>query len=190
MARLSDWKSAFMASELSPTTKLVLHTISEHLDNNGRNARISVGEIVRLSSLSRRSVLTHLRLAHDAGWLRIDLDDLHSGRGVCRKYGAEIPHIGAPPAPECASYRCTSCTQIHPHIGAPPAPKDEILLYYARAEELRPTARDRDLALRAENQTPVDEICATSAKGKSTRRTEKWCYRVPCQTRGEIHASF
>ena len=182
MARLSDWKSAFMASELSPTTKLVLHTISERLDNNGRNARVSVDEIVRQSSLSRRAVLTHLRLAHDAGWLRIDLDDLHSGRGVGRKYGAEIPNIGAPPAPKCTSYRCTSCTQIHPHIGAPPAPKDEILLYYARAEELRQRSIDRDLALRAENQTPVDEICATRTNGKKTPPGEKNGANAEAQT--------
>lgn len=129
LTQRNRWKSAFMASELSPTTKLVLHTIGEHLDNNGRNARVSVGEIVHQSSLSSRAVRAHLRLAHDAGWLRIDLDDLHPGRGVGRKYGAEIPHIVAPPATKCASYSGTSCHQTDPHIVAPPATKAEILLY-------------------------------------------------------------
>lgn len=152
MARRSDWKSAFMASELSPTTKLVLHTIGEYLDDNGRNARVSVGEIVRQSSLSNRAVRAHVRLAHDAGWLRIDLDDLHSGKGIGRKYGAEIPHIAAPPATKCASYRGTSCTQIHPRIGAPPAAKAENLLYYARAVELKAKQKYIERHQRAENQ--------------------------------------
>ena len=189
MASRSDWKSAFMASKLAPTTKLVLHTIGEYLDNNGRNARVSVGEIVRQSSLSRRAVLTHLRIAHDAGWLRIDLDELHSWRGVGRKYDAEIPHIGAPPAPKCTSYRCTSCTQIDPHIGAPPAAKAEILLYYARAEEPRATSRDIEPTLRAENQTPGDETCATTANGKRHPRVKKWGQRQ-CQNHTFAGESF
>lgn len=173
MASRSDWKSAFMASELSPTTKLVLHTIGEYMDNNGSNARVSVGEIVRQSSLSNRAVRAHVRLAHDAGWLRIDLDDLRSGKGIGRKYGAEIPHIAAPLAAKCASYRGTSCHQIDPRIAAPPAAKAEILLYYARAEELRATSRDIEPTLRAENQTPGDETSATTANGKKTPPDEK-----------------
>lgn len=189
MARRSDWKSAFMASELSPTTKLVLHTICEHLDNNGRNARVSVDEIVRQSSLSNRAVRAHVRLAHDAGWLRIDLDDLHSGKGIGRKYGAEIPHIAAPPATKCASYRGTSCTQIHPRIGAPPATKAENLLYYARAVEPRATSRDIEPTLRAENQTPGDETCATTANGKRHPRVKKWGQRQ-CQNHTFAGESF
>lgn len=118
MADRNDWKMAFMASELTPTTRLVLHTIGEHLDNNGRDARVSVGEIVRQSGLSRRAVLTHLRIAHDAGWLLIDMDALHTGKGVGRKYDAEIPHIGAPAAPKNAT-----------HIGAPAAHLAKNLLY-------------------------------------------------------------
>jgi hypothetical protein len=177
MASRSDWKSAFMASELSPTTKLVLHTIGEYMDNNGRNARVSVGEIVRQSSLSNRAVRAHVRLAHDAGWLRIDLDDLRSGKGIGRKYDAEIPHIAAPPAAKCASYRGTSCHQIDPRIAAPPAPKAEILLYYARAEEPRATSKDIEPTLRAENQTPGDETCATTVKGKRRHRLKKWGQR-------------
>ena len=173
MASRSDWKSAFMASTLAPTTKLVLHTIGEYMDDNGRNARVSVDEIVRQSSLSNRAVRAHVRLAHDAGWLRIDLDDLRSGKGIGRKYDAEIPHIAAPLAAKCASYRGTSCHQIDPHIGAPPATKAENLLYYARAEELRATSRDIEPTLRAENQTPGDETYATAANGKRRHRVKK-----------------
>ena len=91
MAKRNDWKLSFMASKLAPTTRLVLHTIGEHLDNSGSDARVSVGEIVRQSGLSDRAVRTHLRIAYDAGWIEIDLDALHIGKGIGRKYDASIP---------------------------------------------------------------------------------------------------
>ena len=103
-----------MASDLPPTTKLVLHTVRVFMGANGRDARVSVGEIVRQSSLSRRAVINHLRLAYDAGWLLIDLDELHAGKGAGRKYAAKMPSnlhlIGAPGAPKERAYGCTRCT--------------------------------------------------------------------------------
>lgn len=101
-----------MASDLPPTTKLLLHTVGSFMDRNGRNARVQVSEIAKQSSLSRCSILTHLRIAYDAGWLLINMDDLHVGKGAGRKYDAKIPpDMGLPAVP------------ISSRLGLPAVPK-------------------------------------------------------------------
>jgi len=116
MGYRDKWEACFMASDLQPTTKLVLHTVRAFMDAHGRDARVSVGEIVRQSSLSRRAVISHLRMAYEAGWLLIDMDDLYVGKGIRQKYDAKIPqkshqnhtqnthYLGAPAAPISALF--------------------------------------------------------------------------------------
>lgn len=91
MAYRDDWKTAFMASELPPNTRLLLHTLSTRMSREGRDARVSITEITRLSGLSRPTIIRHIRIAYAAGWVHIDLDTLRAGQGLAHKYDATRP---------------------------------------------------------------------------------------------------
>lgn len=91
MAYRDDWELAFMASKLPPNTRLLLHTLSTLMSREGRDARVSITEITRLSGLSRPTIIRHIRIAYSAGWVNVDIDRLRVGQGLAHKYDATMP---------------------------------------------------------------------------------------------------
>ncbi len=74
----------------SPTTRLVLLVLASHMDLDGGSCFPSVRTLIGETGLSNRSVLDHLKLAADAGWI----ERLESGTGQGWKrhaYQAEVP---------------------------------------------------------------------------------------------------
>jgi len=92
MNRVSwTWRHAFARSELSSTTKLVLHTIGLHMDETGHGAYPTVAQIMRLSSLSNKAVITHIRIAIQQGWLRSKVHGFKGQKWKNHEYEAHWP---------------------------------------------------------------------------------------------------
>ena len=90
-----SWRAGFMESDLSSTTKLVLHTIASHMNSWGEGAFPSIQRIMAEASLSNRAVVTHIEEAVSRGWLK---KHLNSGRGKGWKhssYSTSWPSIGS-----------------------------------------------------------------------------------------------
>jgi DNA-binding MarR family transcriptional regulator len=61
---------AILKSDLSPTTKHVLLTLSHHVDVAG-SAPPSVEQLAKDTGLSKRTVIRHLKIASRAGWVKV-----------------------------------------------------------------------------------------------------------------------
>lgn len=64
------WKQAIWESDLSATTKIVLQALASHLNDFGDPMFPSQERLARLCSLSERSVISHLQMAEELGWIR------------------------------------------------------------------------------------------------------------------------
>lgn len=65
------WEKSFTAanSDLSPTTRLVLHFLAYYLDKTGRCSP-SQRVLIKQTSLSRVVVMKHLKIAESKGWIK------------------------------------------------------------------------------------------------------------------------
>lgn len=74
-----------------PVTRLVLMTLSLHMNQKGDNAWPAQSTLAKRSGLSERCVRTHLHLADAAGWLSV-YDKRPAGKGWRRReYVATVP---------------------------------------------------------------------------------------------------
>ena len=85
------WRHAFSKSEISSTTKLVLHTIGLFMNDTGGSAYPTVKQISVLSSLSERAVCTHIKNAIDSGWLRSKVHGFKGQKWKNHEYEANWP---------------------------------------------------------------------------------------------------
>lgn len=90
---LFTWRSAVVESDLSPTTRHVLLTLSLHMNERGGSCFPSTRLLARETGLSRRSVETHLGAAVEASWLdRQQREKRSDGRFTGYTYRAVVPH--------------------------------------------------------------------------------------------------
>ena len=66
-----DWQRAILASDLQPTTRHVLLTLSCRMDLNGGSCWPSTRTLASDTGLSERSICTHIETATLAGWITI-----------------------------------------------------------------------------------------------------------------------
>lgn len=89
---LFTWRSAVVESDLSPTTRHVLLTLSLHMNERGGSCFPSTRLLARETGLSRRSVETHLGAAVEASWLdRQQREKRSDGRFTGYTYRAVVP---------------------------------------------------------------------------------------------------
>jgi hypothetical protein len=65
------WRAAILKSDLPPTTRHVLLTLSCYINDVGQSAYPSTKTLTADTGLSERSVITHLQLAKERGWLKV-----------------------------------------------------------------------------------------------------------------------
>ena len=66
------WRDAFRdCQSLKATTKHVLLTIATHMTKDGENSHPSIEQLIYETGLSNRTICTHIRLASEAGWLKV-----------------------------------------------------------------------------------------------------------------------
>lgn len=65
-----SWKDAVVSSQLEPNTKFILLVLSLYMDAKGGSCYPTIDTLVKDSSLARATVIKHLALAEQAGFIR------------------------------------------------------------------------------------------------------------------------
>jgi hypothetical protein len=91
---MSIWtyKKAVMQSKLAASTKLVLVALDMHVNDMGDPAFPSYARLASLTSLSSRSVIEHVGLAEDAGWLKREKRFNKEGRQQSNLFYLQVPN--------------------------------------------------------------------------------------------------
>lgn len=89
--RAWTWRHAFASSTLPATTKAVLHTIGMFMNDVGEGCYPSVAQITAYSGLDKKTVLKHIGMARDAGWLAVSQHGFRGQRWKRQEYAARWP---------------------------------------------------------------------------------------------------
>lgn len=107
-----SWRHAIQESELESLTKLVLYNLSFYINDRGEAAWPSVDRQAKETGLARRTVLKHLALAREAGWILVKKEKrpgqlwAHNVYFVCqpetviRSAPQDVPQYDLPGAPD------------------------------------------------------------------------------------------
>ena len=103
--RFYSWRAQMRDSELSSTTKLVLHTLSTHMNDEGEGPTCfpSHSTLAREASLSVSAVKEHLDIAEKEGWIEKESRKSESGGLTSNRYYLSSPRPPGnlpPPPPE------------------------------------------------------------------------------------------
>ncbi|MBM6427871.1 helix-turn-helix domain-containing protein [Burkholderia contaminans] len=85
------WRHAIINSELPPTTRHVLLTLSCHVNDAGEPAYPSTALLAAETGLSERAVVTHLRDAAGLGWLTVEKHGYGGQRWARNQYYPRLP---------------------------------------------------------------------------------------------------
>lgn len=69
-SRAWSWRHAILKSDLAPTTRHVLLTLSCYMNDMGGGCYPTQEDLAKASGLSDRAVRTHLEIAETQGWLK------------------------------------------------------------------------------------------------------------------------
>ena len=97
-------------------TKLVLHTLGLKMDATGESCFPSVAEIVELSGLDKKTVLKHINIASEEGWIEISQHGYRGQRWKRNEYVAKWPER------DLAGHAATTCPKDCEGGGAVPPP--------------------------------------------------------------------
>lgn len=101
-SRAWSWRHAFSSSSLPATTKHVLHTLGMFMNELGEGCYPSVADICRYSGLDKKTVLKHLAMARDAGWIAVSQHGYRGQKWKRQEYAARWPErdLTAPCQPD------------------------------------------------------------------------------------------
>lgn len=86
-----SWRHAFCSSDLPATTKHVLSVLGMFMNELGEGCYPSVADICRYSSLDKKTVLKHLAVARDAGWIAVSQHGYRGQKWKRNEYAARWP---------------------------------------------------------------------------------------------------
>lgn len=93
------WRAAIIRSDLAPTTRHVLLTLSCHINDAGEPTYPSTLTLADECALSERAVVTHLKLAHSLGWLVVTKHGYGGQAWARNQYEPRVPD-GFEPRPK------------------------------------------------------------------------------------------
>lgn len=88
-----SWRQAILKSDLPPTTRHVLLTLGCHMNDAGESCYPSIALLVEETGLSNRTVITHLDLAEERGWISREKHGYKGQRWARNEYRIEWPEI-------------------------------------------------------------------------------------------------
>ena len=93
LAPLFTWRSVIASTDgpSSPTTRLVLLTLSLHMSERGESCFPSTDTLAEETGLTKRSVITHLLTAQDDGWIIRKVKGTNGQGWKRHEYLATIP---------------------------------------------------------------------------------------------------
>jgi hypothetical protein len=132
---MSIWsfRQAVFSSNLAPPTKLVLLALDVHVNGMGEPCFPSYERLARLTSLSRRSVLSHVALAEELGWIKKKVRPNKHWRHDTNLFYLQVPEtdvksrVGESPAPRVGeSPAPRRVNDIHPELTTKESTNKEI----------------------------------------------------------------
>lgn len=93
MSTFYTWRQAVIKSQLAPTTRHVLLTLGCHMNDMGESCYPSIETLCEETGLSNRAVITHLKLAVDAGFISCDKHGFSGQKWARNEYKATFPPI-------------------------------------------------------------------------------------------------
>lgn len=124
IAPLFTWRSAIAESDLAPTTRHVLLTLSTYMNERGGSAYPGAARLAKDSGLHIDTVKDHLRKADVAGWLKVVMPggSIAGGKRLATEYVASVPGVEDPRYPDdrgsCSDDRGSS--PVRPGVQDPP----------------------------------------------------------------------
>ncbi|WP_413711762.1 helix-turn-helix domain-containing protein [Rhizobium sp. Rhizsp82] len=115
MSRVWTWRQAIFESKLQVTTKLVLQALASHLNDMGGPMFPSQERLAKLCSLSERSVITHLQIAEDEGWIVASKREMKGSKWAANE------HVARWPDGVKEIHPATTCGVKDVHLGGEPA---------------------------------------------------------------------
>lgn len=99
--RAWSWRQAFAQSELKPTTKHVLHTLHLFMNAMGESCFPSIQDLMDNSGLDKKTILTHLKIARESGWIAVSQHGYRGKKWKRNEYCARWPErdLTAPASP-------------------------------------------------------------------------------------------
>lgn len=88
-----SWRSAILASDLAPTTRHVLLTLSCHMNDAGESCYPSINLLCKETGLSNRAIITHLHNATDLGWVKVKKQGLTGQQWARNSYQLSWDHL-------------------------------------------------------------------------------------------------
>jgi hypothetical protein len=85
------WRHAVCASDLAPTTRHVLLTLSMFMNELGESCHPSTADICRYSGLDKKTVLKHVAAAREAGWIDVSQHGYRGQKWKRHEYAARWP---------------------------------------------------------------------------------------------------
>ncbi|MGR4895820.1 helix-turn-helix domain-containing protein [Stenotrophomonas sp. LARHCG68] len=79
MSQHFSWQAAVTKSDLASSTKLVLLVIGTYMNQHGEGALPSYKRLASYASLNRATVIRHVELAVEQGWLTRGADGVSRG---------------------------------------------------------------------------------------------------------------
>ena len=89
--RAWTWRHAITQSNLAPTTRLVLLTISCFMNDTGDGCYPTTKQLSEATGLSERAVCTHIDIARQAGWLAVSVHGFKGQKWKNHQYQAAWP---------------------------------------------------------------------------------------------------
>lgn len=68
-SKVYSWRASIQCSDLSSTTRLVLHNLAVHMNEAGENCYPTIEQQSWATGLSKTAVCKHLDIAHEAGFI-------------------------------------------------------------------------------------------------------------------------
>lgn len=90
-SRAWSWRHAVAKSGLPPITRLVLHTLGLKMDATGGSCYPPISELVELSGLDKKTILKHLDIAQQAGWIEVTQHGFRGQKWKRNEYVARWP---------------------------------------------------------------------------------------------------
>lgn len=92
MKPLFDWRQ-YVASDLGPhpTTRHVLLTLSLYMSPKGDSCFPSIDRLVEETGRSRSTVIKHIRIAKEEGWIQVQKHGFSGRRWKRNEYVATVP---------------------------------------------------------------------------------------------------
>ncbi|WP_102867630.1 ArsR/SmtB family transcription factor [Pseudovibrio exalbescens] len=92
--KIEHWIAEFCKSNLPSVSRYLLHCLALHFHLRQGRCYQSIEELAAGCGLSKRTVIKHLRIVEDAGWIKVTFHGFTDQRWRRHSYALAFPETG------------------------------------------------------------------------------------------------